>query len=524
MRAYSVKSPKSFATAVYDMTAGRNTSERSKRFKPAILSYYDGFTENIETIEQQNKRALQRTEVEIASNIFKDLEDLREQRVPIRQAKEILIDKYNDPKRVTRALNTELHEQAERTKMEQSKFMGYTHKKWNAKDGHRPTLFHSQVKGKIVPVDSTFRAGGEEAEYAGDVSLPVGERINCRCYITYHNSPDAKINTRPVITPPPKPQKTKLPSEKPEAPKPTTTPEAQQIIKVSKGKNLIEKYSDDPKKFRDETYNKSKTNIDVVVKEQGFDAPPKLLKRNEFEEQAKKTNVVLFRGYTSPDAKETKKFREDMETGDFFLDNKGGQAHGRGMYFSFAKPDNQEQFKKAKDVAVFYSKGAFRQQDITSKEQRALDVATVTDDFKTIESKKVEDTFSDFVDEKIFTKKQLTELEPYKNKLKEAKKAKLDLVKFKDNPEEYSKKRDEYTEIENNVSLLRKQLNPDVKEKLSVAQSIKENPDLDHGTQAALMGFDAIYVEKSSFYVLLNRSKIVLLDNNGDVDDTYIAD
>ena len=205
MNAYSVRSPKSFATAIYDMTAGRNNSEREKRFKPALLSYYDGFTENIESIEKQTQRALQRTELEVASGIFKDLEDLREQRVSVNETKKILIDKYNDPKRVVRALNTELHEQAERTKLEQSKFMGFTHKRWNAKDGHRPTRFHNQVKGKIVPIDNPFRAAGEEADFPGDIGLPVGERINCRCYVTYHNSPDTKINTRPIIAPPKRP-------------------------------------------------------------------------------------------------------------------------------------------------------------------------------------------------------------------------------------------------------------------------------------------------------------------------------
>jgi len=37
------------------------------------------------------------------------------------------------------------------------------------------------------------------------VTLEVGERINCRCFITYHNSPDAKISTRTVIAPPKRP-------------------------------------------------------------------------------------------------------------------------------------------------------------------------------------------------------------------------------------------------------------------------------------------------------------------------------
>ena len=189
MKVYKVKSPKSFAKAMLSLTTGRNMSERQKRFRPLLLSYYDGFTENIETLEEQEQRFRQRTEVERVSQVFADLETLREARIPITQIKKELIAKYNDPKRVERALDTELHEQAERVKLEQSKFMGYTKKRWNTQGDERVrrTRFHNAVAGKAVPINGEWRVGRIRADYPSDTSLPVSERIYCRCYVTYEN-------------------------------------------------------------------------------------------------------------------------------------------------------------------------------------------------------------------------------------------------------------------------------------------------------------------------------------------------
>lgn len=228
MRAYNVNNPKTFAKNVYNMTSGLQQSERNKRFRPALLSYYDGFTETIETEKQQAQRALLRADLERSSGIFKDFENLRQERVPIRQVKKQLIEKYGDPNRVKRALNTELHEQAERVKLEQSKFLGYTHKKWNTQKDERvrKTKFHNQVAGKIVPVDSNFRAAGMEAEYPSDLSLPVQERINCRCFVTYQNERDGKISSSPMILP------TTIP-----APIPPLSPKRKTIYKAGKDLN-----------------------------------------------------------------------------------------------------------------------------------------------------------------------------------------------------------------------------------------------------------------------------------------------
>ena len=203
MKTYTVMRPKAFAKSVRNMTTGRAMSGTQQRFRPILLSYYDGFTETIETVEQQTMRALHRTQVESKSRMFRDIEELREQRIPLRRMKNILKERYLDDLRVDVAVETELHEQAERVKLEGSKFMGYTHKEWVTQGDERvrKTRFHQHVEGKIVPIDSDFRAGGLVADYPSDPRLPVGERIRCRCYVIYHNSPNARVRTSNIPTP-----------------------------------------------------------------------------------------------------------------------------------------------------------------------------------------------------------------------------------------------------------------------------------------------------------------------------------
>lgn len=291
MRVYNVNNPKSFAKEVYSMTTGSGMSERNKRFRPLLLSYYDGFTENIESEAKQAERAMQRAELEKVSSVFKDLEDLREQRIPIGQVKKQLIAKYGDPKRVKRALNTELHEQAERVKVEQSKFMGYTHKKWNTQKDERVrrTRFHNQIAGVSVPIDDKFKAAGLEADYAGDLSLPVGERINCRCFITYHNEAQGRISAAPIITPPrPRPAGTTTqPPVTPPAPKRSTR--QRQVGRPIKASDFAV-----PRKIREN--DKSKRHFEKAVKY--FEDFDKIAKNNN-DESATRDNLNYLYQHTN---------------------------------------------------------------------------------------------------------------------------------------------------------------------------------------------------------------------------------
>lgn len=195
MRGFNILKPKRFARSVWKMIKGSRTqTNKEKRFRPILLSYYDDYTENIEDNVKQSERALLRTQLETMNDLFRDIEELREQRVNPRQLKKALMEKYTDPFRINRALDTELHEQAERTKMEQSKFMGFTHKQWNTQGDERVrrTQFHETIKkpnNRRIPIDASWKVGSIVADYPGDIRLPPKERIFCRCYVTYHNGP-----------------------------------------------------------------------------------------------------------------------------------------------------------------------------------------------------------------------------------------------------------------------------------------------------------------------------------------------
>ena len=93
--------------------------------------------------------------------------------------------KTNDYWRVKRVLDTEIHTLNEQVKVKQGKRLGFTHKTWRTQRDNkvRDTKFHLAVANKKVPIDSPFRAVGLEAMYPSDIELPLGERINCRCYV-----------------------------------------------------------------------------------------------------------------------------------------------------------------------------------------------------------------------------------------------------------------------------------------------------------------------------------------------------
>jgi hypothetical protein len=107
-----------------------------------------------------------------------------------------LIKEYGDEQRfrVNRIVNTELHDLAETTTYNQHLLYGFTHKTWNTQQDSRvrdgkqkgSRANHRAMHGKTIPIDSKFNVlGGGKGAYPGDPSLPPGQRINCRCYLTY---------------------------------------------------------------------------------------------------------------------------------------------------------------------------------------------------------------------------------------------------------------------------------------------------------------------------------------------------
>lgn len=61
---------------------------------------------------------------------------------------------------------------------------GATHKTWMTAASHvRDT--HKKLDNKTIPIDDLFNVGGHHARYPLDNKLPPGERVNCRCTLTY---------------------------------------------------------------------------------------------------------------------------------------------------------------------------------------------------------------------------------------------------------------------------------------------------------------------------------------------------
>lgn len=61
---------------------------------------------------------------------------------------------------------------------------GIAAKRWVSQRDGRVRRDHIVADGQTVPVGQDFTIGGWPASYPGDPRLPIGERANCRCYVT----------------------------------------------------------------------------------------------------------------------------------------------------------------------------------------------------------------------------------------------------------------------------------------------------------------------------------------------------
>lgn len=89
-----------------------------------------------------------------------------------------------------------------------------------------------------------------------------------------------------------------------------------------------------------ETSKQASQDIKPFIYEQNFNGNPRVVKKDEFESILKETPHLLIRTYGHENPEQTKKFRDEMEFGEFYVDNTGGAMFGRGMYFyTFNKED-----------------------------------------------------------------------------------------------------------------------------------------------------------------------------------------
>ena len=221
---YSVNNPELLARKVDKLSKAsitRISRSLSKSERSLFKNINQFYTVNDDFIKQElaaNREHLRRVHAEIKTNISKTiLKDLKREirtRVDVvvvkdgqekvvtrpqtfEEVRDKLRDKFGDQLdyRVRRIVDTEMHDLSEKTTLNHHLLLGYTHKVWQTqKDARvrRPTpgsknkANHVAMQGKEVPIKSKFKVvGGGTALYPGDPSLPPGQRINCRCFLTY---------------------------------------------------------------------------------------------------------------------------------------------------------------------------------------------------------------------------------------------------------------------------------------------------------------------------------------------------
>lgn len=112
------------------------------------------------------------------------------------------------------------------------------------------------------------------------------------------------------------------------------------LHQVVKGERKVEKHFKYNPIEDAETSRIASQDIKPFIYEQNFGGNPRVVNKEVFEEILKETPHLLIRTYGHEDPNQTKKFRDEMEFGDFFVDNTGGAMFGRGMYFyTFNKED-----------------------------------------------------------------------------------------------------------------------------------------------------------------------------------------
>lgn len=192
MAIYSIRKPKQFVTRLIKINKGLGLTDKEKKVKKILNKYYKQNEKAIMKSIKQSTTELQRSNRKYANNITKRIRrDIKKGAIQQKPKKlieyEIKMKYQVKTSVIDRNLNTELHAQAETVKLEMSKEAGFTHKTWKqrSRPSHRKTCFHKKVVNKRIPIESDFRGCGLKASRPADPRLPVGERVNCECYLVY---------------------------------------------------------------------------------------------------------------------------------------------------------------------------------------------------------------------------------------------------------------------------------------------------------------------------------------------------
>lgn len=187
---YSLKNPKRFVEKIYHINKGVGLNDNEKKAKVYFKTYemHNEKTLNKTVIETQRHMTIsqRKAATQIGRNMVNDLKQMRKENISIKKMQRVLRSKYTKVQ-VDSMINTELHSQAELSKIIHAKETGFTHKTWKqlSRPTKRKTKYHTHVVNKRIPIDSKFKNGSIKADRPGDESLPPGERIRCGCWLVY---------------------------------------------------------------------------------------------------------------------------------------------------------------------------------------------------------------------------------------------------------------------------------------------------------------------------------------------------
>jgi len=424
--------------------------------------------------------------------------------------------------------------------------------KWVWRNLRRKNVLYRKIG--VLPLPDDIGVTDEEifqeidnrymADLTRHVDVPVFQSFEFIKGINYQKIQVGNINVYKAITEP-------LPLTPTPTPTPTISVDTQEAVGVQ-GRNIIAEtiptsLEVDPFQLPKEQYEVIFNDLKPHIQKQGFDKVPKLVGKAEFKEARKNSGVTLFRGYygeaqqngnfidTTKSKETVEKFRLDMEKGDFFVDNTGGAAYGRGMYFAYSDNENKKELETAYKTAEFYGRkqnaGLSRDQGnlLAQADGVRIDKATLADDTKIITTESLQTEYEQYILKNYFNEQEQKKV----GLLVELSRQKRDFITQQYDLGFSPKIRSQYTkqQIDDKIDELTKEIrliNSDMDDiELTLDEPLREKynnfntyrEEVDNGIKATTLGYDAILVEENNYLVLVNRTKLILLDDNGEYND-----
>lgn len=302
------------------------------------------------------------------------------------------------------------------------------------------------------------------------------------------------------------------------AKKPTNIANIEVSHKIAQGVDMVDAFPEEA--FESFKFDDSQGDIIAAVKAQGYDGKPRIVTKEEFEKLKQESGFIAFRGYSDPDKEKADKYRKEFESGEFYVKGKGGSVHGQGLYCGYSDLKNEgvktskyEQMQEFTPLRIAKQYSNSYNKNTHSK----IDTMTFTKDFKSINSQELEAEFQNVLHEK-FQKEDLYLSLPEEQKKHVTKffKADHELRQHKSqyitgDYNQWRAKRDRLTrKVGNALS------NMDNEADLYITRVMNIGRQFDAGVKATALGYDGIDIPEAQYRIILNRTKVILLGDEGD--------